>query len=107
MEKESCEWLMTSLLVQRMSMSLNLLILLLTAILSDVSRRKQDRSSMNLPASFLKIEFPKLIPVSSSEFEQPACRPQYSELINTKLPKMRHWQDALEEYLQTIQALGK
>ncbi len=57
---------------------------------------------------FEKIGIPmKLIPVSSSEFEQPARRPQYSELINTKLPKMRHWQDALEEYLQTIQALGK
>lgn len=40
-----------------------------------------------------------IIPVSSKEFPRPARRPENSELINTKLFKMRTWQDALEDYL--------
>lgn len=38
-------------------------------------------------------------PVSTEQFPRPAKRPQYSALINTKLPKMRRWEEALEEYL--------
>lgn len=41
----------------------------------------------------------KLIPVPSSEFPRSAKRPEYSILINTKLEKLRSWQDALKEYL--------
>lgn len=41
----------------------------------------------------------KVIPCSSQEFVRPAKRPEHSVLINTKLPKMREWQIACEEYL--------
>jgi dTDP-4-dehydrorhamnose reductase len=41
----------------------------------------------------------KIKPVSSSEFPRPAARPAYSVLINKKLPQLRTWEDALEEYL--------
>lgn len=38
-------------------------------------------------------------PVDSSEFPRPAKRPRYSVLINTKLPQLRSYKDALTEYL--------
>lgn len=38
-------------------------------------------------------------PVSTEQFPRPARRPRYSALINTKLPKMRNWDEALKEYL--------
>jgi dTDP-4-dehydrorhamnose reductase len=41
----------------------------------------------------------KITPVTSMEFPRPAARPLYSVLINTKLPVMRKWEDALKEYL--------
>lgn len=41
----------------------------------------------------------KVVPCTSAEFPRPAVRPKYSSLINTKLPKMRSWQEALKEYL--------
>jgi len=41
----------------------------------------------------------KITPCTSSEFPRPARRPEYSALINTKLPKMRVWEEALNEYL--------
>jgi dTDP-4-dehydrorhamnose reductase len=37
--------------------------------------------------------------VSGSEFPRPAPRPHYELLNNTKLPKMRPWQEALKDYL--------
>lgn len=43
-----------------------------------------------------------LIPVPASEFPRPAKRPQYSVLINTKLPPLRPYQDALKEYLSNL-----
>ncbi len=42
---------------------------------------------------------PTCVPVSSKEFSRPAARPMYSELLNTKRPKQRQWQEALQEYL--------
>lgn len=39
-------------------------------------------------------------PVSADKFPRPAKRPEFSLLLNTKLPPMRPWQEALEEYLQ-------
>ena len=42
----------------------------------------------------------ELIPVSSAEFPMAAKRPRYSKLINTKLPELRSWTEALEEYLK-------
>lgn len=44
----------------------------------------------------------ELIPVSSEDVARKALRPKYSILLNTKLPPMRSWQDALEEYLSGV-----
>ncbi|KKR21779.1 MAG: dTDP-4-dehydrorhamnose reductase [Parcubacteria group bacterium GW2011_GWE2_39_37] len=41
----------------------------------------------------------KVNAISSDKFPRPAKRPKYSALINTKLPKLRTWQQALKEYL--------
>ena len=43
----------------------------------------------------------EITPVKSSEYPRPAKRPLYSELINTKTPKQRDWNEALEEYLSS------
>jgi dTDP-4-dehydrorhamnose reductase len=40
-----------------------------------------------------------ITPVSGDKFPRPAKRPMYSELLNTKLPPQRNWQEALKEYL--------
>lgn len=40
------------------------------------------------------------IPVAADEFPRPAKRPAFSELINTKMPKQRHWAEALADYLK-------
>ncbi len=39
-------------------------------------------------------------PVSSEQFKRPAKRPKYGLLKNTRGPKLRHWQDALADYLR-------
>jgi len=41
----------------------------------------------------------KIVPCTSEEFIRPAKRPKYSILLNTKLPPMRNWNEALREYL--------
>lgn len=38
-------------------------------------------------------------PVGGEKFPRPAKRPKFSSLRNTKLPKMRSWQEALGEFL--------
>jgi dTDP-4-dehydrorhamnose reductase len=43
----------------------------------------------------------KLNPVPASFFPRPAVRPKYSILLNTKLPSMRSWQEALKEFIST------
>mgnify|MGYP001592837886 FL=1 len=40
-----------------------------------------------------------ILPCSSDEFPRLAKRPQYSILLNKKLPLLRCWQEALREYL--------
>ena len=40
------------------------------------------------------------VPVSSAEFPRKARRPAYSVLMNTRTSPMRHWKDALSEYLK-------
>jgi dTDP-4-dehydrorhamnose reductase len=42
----------------------------------------------------------KLIPVPAEKFPRPAKRPKYSVLLNTKLPPVRSWEEALSEYLR-------
>lgn len=41
----------------------------------------------------------KCNPVSADKFPRPAKRPNFSELLNTKVEKQRNWQEALKEYL--------
>jgi len=43
-----------------------------------------------------------IIPVKSSDFPRPAKRPKYSVLVNTKLPLLRSYQEALSEYIKLI-----
>ena len=43
---------------------------------------------------------PKLIPISSKEFNNPAPRPANSSLIQTKTPLQRSWREALKEFLK-------
>jgi dTDP-4-dehydrorhamnose reductase len=42
----------------------------------------------------------KINPIKAEEYKRPAERPHNSVLINTKFPKLRPWQIALEEYLK-------
>jgi dTDP-4-dehydrorhamnose reductase len=44
----------------------------------------------------IKIE---VIPITGSDLARPAKRPEYSELLNTKLPQLRDFRVALREYL--------
>lgn len=41
-----------------------------------------------------------VVPCSSDEFLRKAKRPRYSVLLNTKTAPMRHWSEALFEYLK-------
>ena len=45
----------------------------------------------------------KVVPISSDELKRPAKRPKYSILINTKLPLLRDYREALKEYLNLKQ----
>ncbi|MBI5077181.1 dTDP-4-dehydrorhamnose reductase [Candidatus Falkowbacteria bacterium] len=44
----------------------------------------------------------KVLPVPSERFPRPARRPTFSSLKNTKLPRMRSWQEALTDFLKVI-----
>jgi len=41
----------------------------------------------------------KVLPVGGDKFPRPAKRPEYSVLLNTKLPQLRDYREALREYL--------
>ena len=41
-----------------------------------------------------------VIPGTSEEFPRKAKRPKYSVLVNSKTRSMRHWREALNDYLQ-------
>ncbi len=43
---------------------------------------------------------PNAVPCSTEEFPRKAKRPNYSVLINTKTKPLRHWRDALADYLK-------
>ena len=47
----------------------------------------------------MRVKDVKLTPSKSKDYSRPAKRPKYSVLINTKLPKLRTWKEALKEYL--------
>ncbi len=44
-------------------------------------------------------KIPKIVPVKTEQFPRPAKRPEYSVLLNTKLPQGRNLKEALREYL--------
>jgi dTDP-4-dehydrorhamnose reductase len=45
------------------------------------------------------LDIKKLKPVGSKDYPRPAKRPEYSILLNTKLPPLRSWKEALKDYL--------
>ncbi len=45
----------------------------------------------------------KLNPVGADKFPRPAKRPRFSVLLNTKLPPLRSWDEALKEFLKATQ----
>lgn len=47
----------------------------------------------------------KIIPINSRKLGRLAKRPEYSILLNTKLPQLRHWKEALADYLQNKQLI--
>jgi dTDP-4-dehydrorhamnose reductase len=49
---------------------------------------------------FASAIIPNAVPCSSKEFISKAARPKYSVLVNTKTGPMRHWRDALRDYLK-------
>ena len=48
---------------------------------------------------FARVFAPNIIPCTSGEFPRKAKRPTYSVLVNTKTRPMRHWREALADYL--------
>jgi dTDP-4-dehydrorhamnose reductase len=46
---------------------------------------------------------PTITPCTCAEFPRPAVRPQYSALVNTKLPPMGDWKVALKKYIASYQ----
>jgi dTDP-4-dehydrorhamnose reductase len=52
---------------------------------------------------FAKAFASNVVPCSSAEFPRKAKRPAYSVLVNTKTSPMRPWQNALEDYLTTLE----
>jgi dTDP-4-dehydrorhamnose reductase len=43
---------------------------------------------------------PNAVPCTTAEFPRKAQRPAYSVLVNTKTAPLRHWKDAVTEYIQ-------
>jgi dTDP-4-dehydrorhamnose reductase len=48
---------------------------------------------------FASTFIPNAVPCSTAEFPRKAKRPAYSVLVNTKTEQLRHWRDAVTEYL--------
>jgi dTDP-4-dehydrorhamnose reductase len=50
---------------------------------------------------FARAFIPNAVPCSSREFPRKAKRPAYSVLVNSKTPPLRHWIEALKEYIES------
>lgn len=48
-----------------------------------------------------------VVPCASTEYVRPAKRPQHSVLLNHKLPALRHFDEALKEYLEMASFTSK
>jgi dTDP-4-dehydrorhamnose reductase len=49
---------------------------------------------------FAKAIIPNVVPCSTTEFPRNAKRPAYSGLVNTKTKPLRHWREALNDYME-------
>jgi dTDP-4-dehydrorhamnose reductase len=49
---------------------------------------------------FASAFIPNAVPCSTAEFPRKAKRPEYSILVNTKTQPLRHWKDAVAEYIR-------
>jgi dTDP-4-dehydrorhamnose reductase len=49
---------------------------------------------------FASAFIPNATPCSTAEFPRKAKRPAYSVLANTKTPPLRHWKEAVKEYIR-------
>jgi len=47
-----------------------------------------------------RIDLAKIKSITSQDLTQPAKRPEYSVLINTKRPVLRSWQEAVDDYIR-------
>jgi dTDP-4-dehydrorhamnose reductase len=50
---------------------------------------------------FASAFIPNATPCTTAEFPRKAKRPSYSVLANTKTPPLRHWREAVQEYILT------
>jgi dTDP-4-dehydrorhamnose reductase len=50
---------------------------------------------------FARAFIPNAVPCSTAEFPRKAKRPAFSVLVNTKTAPLRHWKDAVTEYIRT------
>lgn len=48
----------------------------------------------------------RVVPCGTDEFPRPARRPKYSALTNNQLPKLRSWEEALEDYLNSVPSIN-
>jgi dTDP-4-dehydrorhamnose reductase len=53
---------------------------------------------------FARTFIPNAVPCMTAEFPRRAKRPVFSVLVNTKTSPMRHWKDAVSEYIRGIGA---
>jgi dTDP-4-dehydrorhamnose reductase len=53
---------------------------------------------------FASAFIPNAVPCSTAEFPRKAKRPAFSVLVNSKTTPLRHWSEALKEYLQSKEA---
>ena len=54
---------------------------------------------------FASAVIPNAVPCSTKEFPRKAKRPAFSVLVNSKTTPLRHWSEAVKEYLQSKEAI--
>jgi dTDP-4-dehydrorhamnose reductase len=54
---------------------------------------------------FASAFIPNAVPCSTGEFPRKAKRPAFSVLVNSKTTPLRHWSEAVKEYLQSKEAI--
>jgi dTDP-4-dehydrorhamnose reductase len=54
---------------------------------------------------FASAFIPNAVPCSTAEFPRKAKRPAFSVLVNSKTTPLRHWSEAVKEYIQSKEAI--